>query len=234
MECFIKKIFEDNIDEEVHEQFIKFSRGVYKNKFLAEGEKKAGKWKIKTGPEYANYFVKKCLENFQGNLEVKGIIISTYDLCKDMNFEFDLKKYMGINKYVINTTINSEDLKDLMEKNPRIFYGLSFSVPDCQLRIKAKPPKSAKPSASTETVKADFCSLTTTKGEIIKDLFFFFPNFQKISVSHDVIIEDIVYPENAQSLKPEELRERSKRKGKIIRKISIDGKEEVKEKEFVA
>jgi hypothetical protein len=39
---------------------------------------------------------------------------------------------------------------------------------------------------------------------------------------------------NLSKLKPEEVREQSKRKGKILRKTIVDGKEKTSEVEFVA
>ena len=35
----IKKIFEGEFDEQVHNQFLKFSRGEFKNKYLINGKK---------------------------------------------------------------------------------------------------------------------------------------------------------------------------------------------------
>ena len=58
----VKKIFDGVFDEEVHLSFLKFGRGEYKNKFLLEGKKQKSKWAIKTGAEFANFLVRKCLE----------------------------------------------------------------------------------------------------------------------------------------------------------------------------
>ena len=38
----VKKIFEGNFDEEVHNDFLKFGRGEYNNRYLLEGKKQAG------------------------------------------------------------------------------------------------------------------------------------------------------------------------------------------------
>ena len=57
-----KKIFDSVFDDEVHNSFLKFGRGEYKEKFLLEGKKQSSKWAIKTGPEFANALVRSCLQ----------------------------------------------------------------------------------------------------------------------------------------------------------------------------
>jgi hypothetical protein len=73
----IRKIFEGVSDDEVHNDFLKYSRGNFKDKYLLEGKKQSDKWSIKAGAEFANYLVKKCLEKVSGNISAKGIIVST-------------------------------------------------------------------------------------------------------------------------------------------------------------
>jgi hypothetical protein len=238
MECFIKKIWQGKIDEQVHNEFIKFGKGNFSYKYLIEAKKQKDKWHIKTSNEFANYLVLKCLETLrQGErVEVKGIIVTTLDIEKDIDFDIeDIKKFMGIKKIIVNTEIEKEKLMNIMEKNPRVFYALSFKTPFCELKVKEKTPKSVKPSSKGEKApSADFCSLKTSDEDIIQDLFFDVPNFQEIKINHTLEINKIIYPENTKELKPKEIRERAKRQGKIIRETNVDGIQEFKEKEFVA
>ena len=134
MEIFLKKIAEKKFDEDVHFEFIKFSKGVFENRYLINVKKQNEKFNIKTSAEFANYFVKTCLENLGKNddIDVKGIIISTFDISKDINFQIsNVKKYMGIQQLVINTRTKADEILKVMNKYPRVFYGLSFKTNDC-------------------------------------------------------------------------------------------------------
>lgn len=238
MKSIVTKIFLDKIDEDVHAEFVKFSRGVFENRYLLEGKKQKDKWQIKTSSEFANFLVRKALEKTNGQINVKGIIVSTSDLEGDCEMEIeDVKKYMGIKQLVLNCETNPSKIISLMNKYPRAFYALSFSTPDYDLKIKAKPPKSGKPGTKTkgnddEGPKADFCSLKTSNREVIEDLFFDFPNFNEIKINHTLEIKEIELPKDYKT--PEEMREKAKRKGTIKRIINVDGKKEVKEKKFEA
>ena len=228
----IKKIFEGVFDEEVHEGFLKFGRGEHKDKFLIEGKKQATKWAIKTSSEFSNFLVKNCLEKVSGNVVVRGIIVSTFEMASKAKFNVErTKKFMGIKQMVINTETDAGNILDLMEEFPRAFYALSFKGDDFELKIKAKPPKSAKPGKKAEGgAKAEFCRLKTTDEEILKELFFDVGlNWKEIKVNHVVIVDEIIYPKNVPA---EEMREKSKRKGKIVRIVDVDGREVVREAEF--
>ena len=83
----IKKVFDGAVDEHVHADFLKFGRGAYHDKFLLEGKKQPKKWGIKTGPEYVNFLVSKFLKKVDGEIALKAIIVSTFQLTDEVNFE---------------------------------------------------------------------------------------------------------------------------------------------------
>ncbi len=237
MKNTIGKIFSDETDEEVHSEFVKFSRGVFDNRYLVEGKKQAGRWAIKTSSEFANFFVRNILEKEKGEVQIKGIIVSTLDLESDCEFEIeDVKKYMGIKQLVLNCQTSGDKILRLMDKYPRAFYALSFSVNGNELKIKAKAPKSGKPGTKTkgdedEGPRADFCSLKTSDRSIIDELFFDFPNFNEIKIKHVIEVKEIEIPKDVKT--PEEMREKAVRKGVIKRFVDVNGKKEVAEKSFV-
>lgn len=232
MENFLKKISEGKCDESVHLEFTKFGKGTFENKYLIDAKKQKSKWSVKTSAEFANFLVRKCLESAGGKISVKGVIVSTLDLKDDIKFPIDkIKQYMGIKQLIIKDEINKNELIDLMNKFPKAFYALSFSTPICDLKIKAKAPKGAKPSSKGEKeVKADFCSLKTTDKSIIEDLLFDCKDFDKVSINHTLKIDEIILPEGEED--PKKIREKAIRKGRIIRKIEVDGKETEKELPF--
>jgi hypothetical protein len=235
----IKNIFEGKFDEEVHRDFLKFGRGEYKNKYQTQAKKQGELTIIKTGNEFANYFVRKCLEKVKGDIDITGVVVSTFDLKTDAPFPIErTKNFMGIRQLVINSKLNPQKVLEFMKKYPAVFFALSFKTGDFELKIKPKAPKSAKPSTKAveegEEVKVDFCTLKTQDKELIKEFFFDIPNFKEVSISHILKIQEITYPKDFKTMRPEEVREKSKRKGVLVREIEVDGKKEKKEAKFEA
>lgn len=232
----IRKIFKGEVDDEVHSDFLKFGRGEYRDRFLLEAKKQTKRWTIRTGPEFVNLLVKKCLQRINGNLLIKGIIVSTMDLKNEISFDIvKAGNFQGIRKLQINSEIESTEILTLMEKYPRAFFALSFSGEDFVLKVRAKAPKSGKPGKESEGgPKADFCTLKTSDKSIVGELFFDIGEFKEVKINHTILVENIIYPKDIDSLKPVEIREQSKRKGKIIRNLTVDGSSKISEAEFVA
>lgn len=238
MENVIKKIFNGKKDDFVHDEFIKFSRGTFGNKYLLDGKKQSDKFSIKTGAEFTNFLVRSCLEKIDEDIEVTGVIVSTFDIRAGMggqvfNPEEEIKQFMGIKQLKVAGKISPGKIIEVMDKYPRAFFALSFSGKDFNLKIKAKAPKSAKPSTKGESeIRADFCSLKTNDKTIVNDLFFDFPEFKEIRINHTLEISDIVLPKGEKD--PVKMRENAVRKGKIKRRIIVDGRIIQKEAGFEA
>jgi len=230
----IKKIFSGEMDDEVHSGFLKFGRGEFKDRYIINVKKQASGWSIKTSAEYANFFVRKCLPS--GQVHVKGVIISTFDLSDEADFEIKkISNFQGIRKTEIDSEIEGQKILNLMKKYPGAFFALSFKTPECELKIKAKAPKSSKSGKNDEETKVDFCSLKTKNPEIVNELLFDVKQgFKEVRVSHIIKIENIIYPADFEKMKPEEVREKSKRKGKVLRKLKVDGVEKMEEAGFEA
>ena len=230
----MKKIFDGDFDDEVHCDFLKFGRGEYKDKYLIEGKKQAKKWAIKTGAEYANLLVRKCLEKIDGIVNIKGVIISTSDLRDEINFDINkVSNFQGVRKHIIDSDIEPSQILDLMKRYPKVFFALSFKGDDFVLKIKPKGPKAEKKGKDDERSIADFCSLKTEDKELVNYLFFGVGDFREIFISHTINVTDIIYPDNIESLKPVEIRELAKRKGIITRKVNVDGTEKISEASFI-
>ena len=65
---FIKKIFDGKIDDSVHLQFQKFSRGEFRDRAIVKVKKSGSKYTISTTAEFGNEFVRMLAENLQYNL----------------------------------------------------------------------------------------------------------------------------------------------------------------------
>ncbi|MEK6817455.1 MAG: hypothetical protein AABX80_01510 [Nanoarchaeota archaeon] len=232
---FIKKIFDNKIDNSVRLQFQKFSRGEFRNRALIEAKKSKSGYKIKTSAEFSNELVKTMAEKLGGRkTNVTGAIISTSDLKNEIKFK-EIKQFQGVKKYLMDNEMSGKEILELLEKFPKTFFALSFSVGEDVLKIKAKAPKSGKPGKENEEIKVDFCSLKTSDAEIGKTFVFEKPDFNNALIKHIFLIEKIEIPEELKNSKDFSMvREKSKRVGKIIRIANIDGKEERSEKVFGA
>ncbi|MCK9596900.1 hypothetical protein M0R19_06955 [Candidatus Pacearchaeota archaeon] len=233
---FIKKIFDKKIDESVHLQFQKFSRGDFTNRAIISAKNSSGKYTINTTSEFAHDFVNILAKKLGGNkTKITGSIISTGDLKGELEFK-SIKQFQGVKNYSIEGEMSGNEIIDLMKKFPKNFFALSFSVNDDLVKIKPKAPKSGKPSSKGEEApKADFCKFITKNKEIVQSFIFEKPDFKTASVIHTFAIDSIVIPNELKNEKDFAIvREKSLRKGKIIRKAIIDDKEIVSEIEFEA
>jgi hypothetical protein len=231
---FVKRIFKDEADEEVHLQFQKFGKGEFRNRALIEAKKSGKGWTIKTSAEFANELVTEVAKKLgSGKARVTGCIVSTSDLTGEIEFK-DKKQFQGVKKYIIDREMPGEEIIDLIRKSPKSFFALSLETGNTKLKIKAKAPKSGKPgSKGEEKPKADFCSLKTDDREIAEDFIFEKPDFRNAEISHTFDIEKLEIPEELENSEDFALiREKSKRVGKVIRNAVIDGQEMKKEVEF--
>ena len=239
---FIKKIFDGRFENDnlVHLQFQKFSRGEFKNKAIVVAKLQSkGVYSISTTAEYANELVKFLAEKLGDNKsKVTGVIISTRDL-GDLLDHQNKKQFMGIKQYIIDKEMTGNEILELCEKLPNSFLGLSFKVNDSELKIKPKSPKSAKPSNKGDNIKTDFCKLKTNDTLLVNELIFDKEvndlNFKTVEIKHEFIINEIVITDKMKKEVGEDygkLREMAIRKGKVVRKIKVDGREFIKEKEF--
>jgi hypothetical protein len=234
---FIKKIVNGRVDESVHMQFQKFSKGEFRDKAVIEAKNSNGKYTIKTSAEFANELVRQVAEKLGNNkTNIKGAVVSTNDLAGELDFK-DKKQFQGVKRYLIDREMSGDEIISLLDKFPKTFFALSFKLQDgTDLKIKPKAPKSGKPGKEKDGgPKADFCTLKTADKKIADSFVFEKPDFRKAEIKHDFIIENIIIPDE---LKDSEdfarIREESRRKGKIIRKANIDGNEMKKEIGFEA
>ena len=237
MKFFIRKIFEDSVDALAHLQFVKYSRGEFKNKAMVTCKAQAkGIFRIGTTAEYSNELVRYFAEKVgDDEIKVSGVIMTTLDL--DGQLDYDEKKNaLGIKKYVLEREMTGSKIIELLDKFPKCFFGLSFKIGNTELKIKPKSPKSAKPSSKGDSeIKVDFCKLKTDDRELVDELLFDVKDFKEVLVTHTFNIEEIVVSDE---LKKEangdyaRIKEEAKREGKVLRKLIVDGEEKVVEKEF--
>jgi hypothetical protein len=232
---FIKKVFDEKVDEEVHLQFQKFSKGEFRDRALIDAKNSNGKYTIKTSAEFANELVRVVAEMIgREKVKVTGAIVSTNDLTGEFEFK-EKKQFQGVKRYLIDDEMTGEKIIGLLDRFPKTFFALSFEFKDTKLKIKPKAPKSGKPGKGDEKPKVDFCTLKTTNKKLADSFVFENTNFKKAEINHTFFIDEIVIPEELKNEKDfAVVREKALRKGKIVRKALIDEKEKDSEMMFEA
>ena len=174
MKFYINKIFDDEVDDLAHLQFIKYSRGRFKYKAMVAVKAQAkGIFKVGTTAEYGNELVRYLAEKVgDDEVQVSGVIMTTQNL--DGEFEYDDKKNaLGVKKYMLDREMTGNKIIELLDKFPKCFFGLSFKIGNTNLKIKPKSPKSPKPGNKADSeIKIDFCKLKTDDVALVKGLLF--------------------------------------------------------------
>lgn len=225
---FIKKIFhggEEAKDESVHKQFIRFGKGEYGKRALL-GIWKTKFVKVKGSFEFANDFVLFVarLENsnkmiFEGSVWSKDEIPGLSGEKKAGKWIHSVKNY------------SSSQIKQIADK--AYYFLLNAEGEGIKLKIKPKLPK---PGKSEGKIDDKFCQLELDEKfykAAKEDFFWDLPEGKKSEVEHRFIITEIVIPKTNEK-DFAKIREMAKRKGKIIRTASVDGKEIKSEKAFEA
>ncbi len=226
MECFIKKVWEDKA-EEAHYHFVRFGKGQFKNRAVLNLQKieSSGKIKIRGSFEYANDFV-NLVSELNENAKFSGIILSK----KEISELRKGKKKTGIFEYSVEE-ISSLEIKNIKDKIYVMLLDAKTPNESLKLKIKKRLPKPGK--SGKAKIDDKFCQLETEIRcwDKIKEAFML-PECKKCKVSHTFVINEIVFPEGEKDFA--KIREMSKRKGKIIRKLEVDKEEKKEEKNFEA
>jgi len=235
---FIKNILDNKIDEMIHLQFQKFSKGEFRNRALIYAKHSGKKYTMNTSAEFTNGLVKMAAEKLNENKTmITGAIVSTSDLTGKIEFK-EKKQFQGVKRYLIEKEMSGKEILELLKKFPKSFFALSFSVSygdsEIKLKIKPKAPKSGKPiKKDGKKSKPDFCKIVTTDKELGESFIFENPNFKEARINHTFFINEMIIPENLKNEKDfSKIREIAKRKGKIVRYSEIDGEETTQDIEF--
>lgn len=229
---FIKKIWQNETDESVHLQFIRFSRGKFENKFVTTLSRN-GKCKLSTTFELANNLV-SLASTLVSRIKVNGVLLTRENpdsLIRQLGIKATFKKKAAIFATEIDAELTAEQIKRIAE----VAYFMLF---DCtaegiELKIKKKLPPPSK--SSSEKVNDKFCVLEADikNWPKIKDEFAFdMDDFKKAQVRHTIEINEVVLPQGEKDF--EKVRLNAKKKGTITRDIVADGKEKTDKREFIA
>ncbi|OIO41512.1 hypothetical protein CO154_01870 [Candidatus Pacearchaeota archaeon CG_4_9_14_3_um_filter_31_7] len=230
---FIKEIFIGN-QKNAHEQFIRFSRGVFGAKAVINLTK-TSKIKITSTYELANDLV-YLIFDLEDKAKIEGKILTKEpitSILKESKINFSEKKSSkGINEYVIDSEIDKKLIEKIKDK---IYYFLvNVTSKDITLKIKQTLPK---PSTKSEgKVNDKFCVFEADLKywNVIKNDFFFdIPDAKKVRIVHKYEIKDIIIPAELKNEKDFlKVRLGAQRKGTMTRVVDINGEKKETKKDF--
>ncbi len=213
----MKRVVEGKADEECHKYFVRFGKGDYPRRFILSLVK-GNKIKIRGSFEWANDFVKFIKEN-------KEVKFSGSVLMKD-KIGKEGKKKGGLFAYEVSES-------SLSEFENAYFSLVNVNDSEIVLKIKKSLPK---PGKNSEKIDDKFCSMDLDEKYWLKAKERFFwdipDNVKKARIENELKIDEIIAPKNESD--PAMIRALAKRKGKIVRKIEVDGNVSEKIIDFVA
>jgi len=216
---FIKQLFEGKPEDWVHLMFTRYGRGEFMGP-VAEVD--VGKdIKFKASVEYCGLFSLLAV-SCGGDFKVEGGIYGKQDfrgVLVKLGVEFDDKSKPKQGVYVaqVEGDYAGDVIVKLIDGVPEATVLLNLVGSTAKLKCKMKPPK-----PGGEKV-VDFCSGSLNPsviGRLTEEIFFDAPKFAKAKVENMFVIDELVMPPGAS---PAEARLSAKRKGKVVRTVTVDG-----------
>lgn len=217
---YIKDIVEGKNTEAAHNKLLRYSKGDFVGPLLRI---KVSKNDLKVNGSF--HFVDEFLDIVSRVLgdkvvHVGGSVVWNRDLTEEFGKlgvrHSKVSKSRGIFKYVLDNEINVKDFFDSMGKFNLL---LTIKQPDVALVTKSTFPKPNK------EISNDFCKCVfpLSYKDLILDEFAFDvkdKDFKEVYIEHRILIDDILLPKDAPDF--ETARRLATRKGKLIRKVTID------------
>ena len=223
---FIKKIIEGQVDEETHNKFIRFGKGAYEReafKIKVMGKKIT----VKAGFDYVDILLRFMAQQLTQEVEVSGAIVTSDKSFGDKLEARDISFDSRGKKYTIKASMSADDFRSFLEELGDTYPLLAIKSGDYKTALKKSPPKPGK-------LVEEFITATFAKGDLgkIMDEFLWDEDeFTTAEIKHTVVVEDIVVPKEYQD-DFAMARLKAVRKGKLVRKVTVDGKEKETEYEL--
>lgn len=224
----IKSIAEQNITEDVHNAFTRYSIGEFtREPFVIKASAK--EIVIKAGFEYLNFLHRFFAEQSSGEVEIEGVIESVRDLSsalKTFDLEAEEKKRFGKagSKYTLKPhVLSAAAYKKLVEELFAEYLLFNAAGKQGQLKVKSyTTPKLGSPTNEFVTLKLDASLLQAVKNHFLFDIDL--KAFSTVTIEHTYYIHNIEIDEKLLANDAARARKEALWIGEIKRKITADGK----------
>jgi len=236
------------VDEFTHLIFSRYGRGTFPGPAL---QLKIQKNKITINASFFyEDFTGAFLAHFLPNnkqFKLTGNIFSYRDLSSELSDiipSVSMKKSKNLYKATLQLELPSGKIKRL--------YSLLGGK--CYILVSIKPLRGTLPKLQTKKsipkltdqiieLKTDFCKAILPNNEETLEVFIeeVLPDFREeikisfknLDLKNQIVVTDIILPENWRSMPSREVRLKSKRKGKIVRTLMVDGETLKSEHDFL-
>ena len=225
---FIKKIFANDITEEVHNAFTRYSLGEFvKEPFIVKRSK--DKITASTGFEYLNFLQRFFAENVSGEVEIDGVIESVRDLSpklKELDLKFTVERRFGKsgNKFKLTKqNISASLYKKMVDELFGEYLLFNAKAKEGLLKLKKKTtPKLGSPTEKFVTISFSNELLPLFKEDYLFDV----PagDFKELKVEQTYYVQDIDLDEKLLEKDADLARRKAQRRGEIKRIVTVDGK----------
>ncbi|HII15021.1 MAG TPA: hypothetical protein HA362_01800 [Nanoarchaeota archaeon] len=225
----LKQMLVGKTDGQAHYKFVRYGKGEY-DRFLFEITKGRNNFKVKSSYDFANDFVGIIAERMRETASVSGKIIMARDFKPELDPFCEAVNYSKRGKLFtaeISAEFSPEQLRRLYDKFSSAFLLLNVKSSEMSLKAGKSLPK---PGGA---IKPGFCSATLPLDLLDEFAWDVKQEFQKLEIKHILYINEIVLTPELKA-DPAKARLEAKRKGKIVRIVTIDGKETRKEADFIA
>lgn len=216
----IKNIFDNKIDDWTHKKFVRYSVGTFpKEVFYLKISGKS--INIQAGFEYLDCMFELFAKLAKADVALKGVIVSTKDTEEELQgYGIQILKKTG-KKYTIDQTLPADKFKKFVEKFNEYILLLALKSGEYSLSVKKSVPKPGKLQEKFLSAKFPIADLKAIKDEFLFDAKQ--DKFSSAEIKHTYIIDDIEISKQYEN-DPAMARIKAARKGKIVRKLIIDGR----------
>ena len=239
---FMTKLLRGVPDEAVHRVFVRFGRGDYEGPAAEISVAGSGKVSVKSSYEYQDLVAASFLKFVPGEaVKLAGSILSLEpldDSLRELGIAappFVKKRAMLLFESSISgdyARTQATSLYDQVGENAYVLCTLA-GASGWSHKTKVQLPSPKKEESLEERLK--FSSTQAPGGvAFLKELLSLLApdfrdslpaSFSTLRLVNTYLIDDLVFPADREKLSSAELRQRTKRKGKLLRQLVVDGKE---------
>jgi hypothetical protein len=225
---FIHGIYEKNIQDHIHRKFVKYGVGEFEREVIYL--KTGSNVHIQAGIDYLDILFFILGKYAEQDISITGDLVTSEDIKDDLHSFGITPVSSRAKKYSLRETFTPSRLQDFLKQFS--CYYMLFSAKSGKNSITVKKSLPQKGSLIEKLVSAKF---DKKYSKDIQDDFLFDwqGDFKQAELHHTYIIEELIVDSDLLKRDAAQARLEAKRKGKILRRKTIDGIESATEIEML-
>lgn len=225
---FIHDIYEKNVQDHIHRKFVKYGVGEFEREVLYL--KTGSSVHIQAGIDYLDILFSILGKYAEQDISISGDLVTSEDIKDDLRSFGIAPLSSRARKYALRETFTPSRFQDFMKQFSRCH--MLFSAKSGKNGITTKKSLPQKGSLIEKFVSAKFDRRYSR--DLQEDFLFDWQgDFKKAELRHTYFIEELIVDPELLKRDAAQARLDAKRKGKILRLKTIDGKESATEIEML-